>query len=230
MSAGACPDRRGRQLPRLSHTEEYRSMSPFRPRSALAALLVLSALGAGLEQSVSPAQAAGEQKVAWKDSWEGPWLVLSWTESGHPVPADYSRAIQVTFRGRHVSFSLFGQRWQGPFKTDGTKSPGHFDVWFKGRTEPRQAIYRLERDRLTLCFPASRYDQRPARFESKPGADNILIVLQRGEIRLDAAEEKRARSWARLNAQKQRSRNNLRHLSLATITYADANKRRLPGP
>jgi uncharacterized protein (TIGR03067 family) len=201
-------------------------MFPCRFRGVLVPALVVAALGLGL--ALLPAQAVRDKKVAWKDGWEGAWSVLSWTESGRKVPDDYSRAIEVTFRGQKVIFSLFGKSRQGTFKADGTKNPGPIDLWLDGRERPRQALYRLERDRLTLCF--SRYGERPTRFESKPGTDIILIVLKRGAVRLDAAEEKRARAWAELEAEKTKSSNNLKQLALATIHYADTNKRRLPGP
>jgi uncharacterized protein (TIGR03067 family) len=197
-------------------------------RGALLPALVVSALGLGL--SVLLAQPPRDGKVVWKDGWEGPWSVVSWSEDGHPVPGDYSKAIQVTFRGQRVRFSLFGKHRQGPFKVDGTRSPGHFDMRLDGREQPRRAIYRLERDRLTLCFGMFRFDKRPPRFDSKPGSGTIVIVLGRGAVRLDAAEEKKARAWARLEEQKAQSRKNLTQLALAAIHHADTNKRRLPRP
>src|SRR5262249_25104480 len=151
-----------------------------------------SALGAGLGLAMLPAQTPRGQKVPWKDGWEGPWSVVSWTQNGRLVPENYSRAIQVTFRGQKVTFTMFGKRRQGPVKVDGTKSPGWFDLEFDPGELPRKAIYRLERDRLTLCIAAS-YRERPTRFESKPGTDTNLIVLRRGPVRLDRAEERRAR-------------------------------------
>jgi uncharacterized protein (TIGR03067 family) len=200
-------------------------MFPCRFRGVLMPALVVAALGLGL--ALLPAQTTRDKKVAWKDGWEGPWAVLSWTESGRKIPDDYSRAIGVTFRGQKIRFSLFGKSRQGAFKADRTKNPGPIDLWLDASENPRKAIYRLERDRLTLCF--TRYGERPTRFESKPGTDIILIVLKRGAVRLDAAEEKRARAaWAEL--EKTQSSNNLKYLTLATIHYADTNKRLLPGP
>jgi uncharacterized protein (TIGR03067 family) len=196
--------------------------------AALAALLAVPGL-VGLGLGVPPARTGGE-KVAWKDGWEGPWSVVSWTESGQQAPGDYSRAIQVTFRRQHVTFSLFGERREGPFRIDGTKSPGHFDLWLDGREEPRRAIYRLERDRLTLCF-VTWGDKRPTRFESNPGSDTILIVLKRGAVRLDAAEERRARAWFQLEEVKPKSRENLKWLTIAMHYYSDSDQHKpLPPP
>jgi uncharacterized protein (TIGR03067 family) len=162
--------------------------------------------------------------VTWKDGWEGSWSVVAWSDNGHPAPGDYCRAIQVTFRGQRVRFALFGKSRQGSFQVNSIGSPAELDLWLDRREEPRRAIYRLERNRLTLCLSSNRLAKRPTRFDSKRGADNIFIVLRRGEVRLDAAEDSKALAWARMDQQKEQSRNNLRQLANALIDHADAHK------
>ncbi len=198
-----------------------------RSRGALASLLALAALAAGLGLLARPGHSApGKGDAVYKDGWDGPWRFVSITFAGKPAPEEQVKAFEFTFRGDKVTVSFLGKSKEGTFKKDPSKTPMQFEMTGLG-PRPSKGIYRLDKDTLTLCF--SEGDERPTRFESKPGSRNVLMVLKRGAAKLDAAEAKKVRERVELAVQKTTSTNNLKQLALALHNYNDVNMA-LPGP
>jgi len=65
------------------------------------------------------------------------------------------------------------------YKLDPTATPATIDfVSEKAPTEVVRGIYKLENDKLTICFPRGQGD-RPTKFESPEKGDITLFVLER---------------------------------------------------
>ncbi len=197
-----------------------------RSRGALASLLALGALAAGLGLLARPGHSASGKGETVKGGWDGPWRFVSVTFGGKAAPEEEVKALQLTFRGDNITIAVAGKSKEGTFKKDLSKNPRQFEMSLPGQ-RPSRGIYRLDKDTLTLCF--SEGGERPTRFESKPGSRNVLMVLKRGAVKLSAAEAKRVRERVELAAQKAQSSNNLKQIALAFHIYHDTN-RHLPGP
>ncbi|HEY7156720.1 MAG TPA: sigma-70 family RNA polymerase sigma factor [Gemmataceae bacterium] len=68
------------------------------------------------------------------------------------------------------------------YTIDPTTKPKTIDIVHVqdgGGEETTQAIYKLEKDKLTICGPHPRGKERPKEFESKEGSDTVLLILQR---------------------------------------------------
>jgi uncharacterized protein (TIGR03067 family) len=70
----------------------------------------------------------------------------------------------------------------GTFTVDPAKTPREMDVKGTGGPQKGQlvkAIYKLDGDRLTVCYDHDKPGDRPAKFESKEGTTLLLITYQR---------------------------------------------------
>jgi uncharacterized protein (TIGR03067 family) len=197
-------------------------MSPTCARRGAAALLALAALGASLGLLARPGLSA--QDKAGKNPLDGTWTAVELTQGGKKLPEGQAKLLQFNFQGDKVTLSVLGKAKGGTLKVDATREPKQFDMMLDGE-RPNPGIYRLEKDTLTLCFTEG--GQRPTEFASGPGSRNVLLVLKRGALKVDAAELKKAVERVRLAAQRTMSQNNLKQLALAVHNY-HATYRHLP--
>jgi uncharacterized protein (TIGR03067 family) len=159
---------------------------------------------------------------------DGKWTAVSFIERERSFDRDEAiLLISFHIQGEKVTVSFFDKKQTGTIKIDPSKDPGQFELRFEGDTRIALGIYKLEKDLLTLCFTGSKKG-RPVTFEAGKGSGSILIVLQRGEIKLSPEQEKKAREKIEQRIQRETSRNNLRQIGIAFQVYSDIYKKGLP--
>jgi uncharacterized protein (TIGR03067 family) len=127
---------------------------------------------------------------------QGKWRIVSAVQDGIPVPANLFPEVSLFlgnefFRqqrdqkdGRSMSFTLdtgatpkgldFTETVQGI--TVGKEMKRNQETWF------HPGIYKLEGDRLTVCYKHGKHDRnapRPTDFDAKEGSACLLMVLER---------------------------------------------------
>ena len=109
---------------------------------------------------------------------EGTWIVVS-SENGGKSDDD-AIGNKVVFQGDKVTIhrKSSDDADKASFTIDPKRSPASIDIrgGDEGTTAP--GIYKLNGDRLTICFRTAKGD-RPAEFNSKADAHICLLVLKR---------------------------------------------------
>ena len=113
---------------------------------------------------------------------EGTWHLVGREFEGQKATPEEVKKIDATLiiKGDKLTYRSQGAEvWQAALKIDPAKTPptieaNHLSGPLKGKTG--LAIYKLEGDRLTVCFS---YTKRPTAFDTKQGYDRVLVVYQR---------------------------------------------------
>ncbi len=112
-----------------------------------------------------------------KQKVEGRWKVNSVEVAGMVVPG--LEGAELVFADGTKAFTLPDKRVEkGTYHVDITKQPREIDVTTEGRDGTEKGIYVIEGDELKLCL-ATKSGQRPGKFATQKGTDQILIVLRR---------------------------------------------------
>jgi uncharacterized protein (TIGR03067 family) len=119
-------------------------------------------------------------------SLDGVWRYEAQTIGGWPLDRASRDEIWVEIKGGTFFRCATGGLRQGSRLTlDATRKPMEFTLQFThpltGKVSESKGIYRLDGDRLTLCYDNSG-KTRPTRFESPEGRDEVaLSVLKRSK-------------------------------------------------
>jgi uncharacterized protein (TIGR03067 family) len=102
---------------------------------------------------------------------QGEWQVIEAEVSGERLPAD--QVIDEPFSFSAGKMIFLGK--EATYELDATVNPRRIDI--RGRESWRVGIYKLEKDRLTICV--GRPDDPPKQFKTRPGAEETLLILKR---------------------------------------------------
>jgi uncharacterized protein (TIGR03067 family) len=140
-------------------------------RRSLLVLLALGALAAG--------EGDGRKDL---EKLQGDWAAVSMVSDGFQLPDDDAQALFRTIKeDKYTVFRFDKPIGKGTFKLDATQTPRAIDALpdgSGGKGKPMLGIYRIDGDKLELCFAAPG-KERPAAFESKEGSGHTLTVWTR---------------------------------------------------
>jgi RNA polymerase sigma-70 factor (ECF subfamily) len=114
---------------------------------------------------------------------DGTWKFVSLKSDGEEAPKEVIREWRWVIRDGVLTIPGEGK---SSLKVDPSKSPKALDMTsLEGKSKGKsfRCIYKLEKDRLTICFPEGKQDSqdktRPKEFDG--GRGRSLIVLERIE-------------------------------------------------
>jgi RNA polymerase sigma factor (sigma-70 family) len=118
-----------------------------------------------------------------KDAILGTWKVVSVEFGGqkNPEGAEFAllRKAKMSFKKDKLVTQIAGGEKEQGYALDAAKKPKTLDI--KDADPPTPAIYSLDKDKLTICFPSAgaAVRNRPTKLATKEGDGMILLVLQR---------------------------------------------------
>jgi uncharacterized protein (TIGR03067 family) len=114
---------------------------------------------------------------------QGIWKVILAESKGERVPFGDIQELLIVIDGSRGLVREDGKTQDVfRFEIDSAKKPKHINFIYtegqkKGRTD--KGIYLLERDSLRFCIDQDKEKGRPGKFDTQPGTDLFLVVLQR---------------------------------------------------
>jgi len=138
--------------------------------------LLLSPLAAHAFQSAEERVQREEEKLA------GSWEVVSVEADGKAVPAQQFRGLKMTFKaGKFTAQKGQGERQEGTYKLDPSKSPRQIDISRKDGPEAGRnqlAVYSVVGNTLKICSAGSD-KERPDGFDTRGKEGRVLMTLRR---------------------------------------------------
>jgi uncharacterized protein (TIGR03067 family) len=159
-SLKVCSNPKGKQMPTKFESPEESNI----------VLLVLKRLSRGADEADAKAM-------------QGAWRVTHAEEEGKKVPLEKLNGIVITFKGNTLVMKVEGKgNIEGSFDLIPTTLPRQID-WIV-KDELTAGIYKLEKDRLTICVTSIQVlgfnnKKRPAEFATKEGSRTSLMVLEK---------------------------------------------------
>jgi uncharacterized protein (TIGR03067 family) len=128
---------------------------------------------------VTPVRADDPKKVL--ENLQGEWKLVGLTKNGVQEPKARLTTSRLTITDSNLMLNDGVNKPQGTFTFDSKAIPPTIDIMLKenaGNSQLGKGIYKLERDKLTICFTLNGTN-RPKEFKSVKGEAVGMWVLER---------------------------------------------------
>ena len=123
------------------------------------------------------------------DLLQGTWNVSALEVDGQKMPESVLGTAQIVIKGSRFTSTGMGAVYEGTIELDTSKKPKHLTMHFdagpeKGNKNP--GIYEMRNEKVRICL-ATRGNERPSGFATKPGSGFALETLTKSRPRKRAA-------------------------------------------
>ena len=110
---------------------------------------------------------------------QGSWSIVSVEIDGQALAMDNLKGASLNIQGTRYSFQLQKTRLELSFKLDASKSPKTIDLEVVEGPEKGKVyhgIYKLEKDRYTICRTTEPGKERPTKFATQAKSGLMIVV------------------------------------------------------
>lgn len=138
-------------------------------------LLAVFAVAVPVREDIAPKQTTPEDQLL------GTWQVVGMMFNDTLVPQDKDE-MSITFTRTEVHSMKNGKRTpndDASYTVDRSKMPAAIDLTPKGKEPKVSGIFKVEGDRLTICFSLDGKGPRPTDFTVRPNSQTAMLELKR---------------------------------------------------
>ena len=113
----------------------------------------------------------------------GQWVATGTIREDRFIPIGEPKVLvfELQSDGQFRSLLNGEQSESGTYKIDTTKSPAEIDLTFNGASKSYLAIFKIEKNTMTLSHEYDAGARRPADFTTKAGDRRIVTTFERAE-------------------------------------------------
>jgi uncharacterized protein (TIGR03067 family) len=168
--------------------------------------------------------AGGDKDKSDKERIQGAWRLVSMEKRGKKAPEKEFASMKLYFVGGEVFFLGDEDGGRGTYRLNAKNQPSEIDFTPQPKDKEMNGIYRLETDKLFLCFPERDTGKRPMSFKPDDG-DHVLMVLERlKDEKIDLAKLRELAEQRGSKVHRIISTNNLKQIVLAMLSHESAQR------
>jgi uncharacterized protein (TIGR03067 family) len=132
---------------------------------------------------IAVAAQAGDDEAQKKEraALHGVWKIISLENNKGKDPNIEGATLEFDKDGKNLTFSKDGQTKKGTFTVNPTGKPKEIDIKPNDENKTFEGIYRIEKDKMTLCLAPDSGDGRPNEFALKEGKNYLIIIMERSK-------------------------------------------------
>jgi uncharacterized protein (TIGR03067 family) len=143
--------------------------------------LGLASFAAGLFIVLTAQAGDDEAQKKEKAAFAGTWKITSFENNQGKDATAEGATIEFDKEGKNLTFTKDGETKKGTFTLNPAGKPKEIDIKPDGRDKSFEGIYKIEKEKMTICLAPEPGDGRPSEFALKEGKNYLLISLEKAK-------------------------------------------------
>jgi len=139
------------------------------------------ALTAGLFVVLTAQAGDEEAQKKEKAALHGTWKIISLENNQGKDAGAEGATLEFDKDGKNITFTKDNQTKKGTFTLNPGGKPKEIDIKPSDEDKTFEGIYKIEKDKLTICLAPEPGDGRPNEFALTDGKKYLLIVLEKSK-------------------------------------------------